>query len=962
MFLLRLLKRLFKLVLWIAIPAGGLVLALFIYTQMIDWNKEAEKLAAEVKRTTGRTLFIEGKVEFDFFPRPTLTVRGVKLDNIPGAVNEAFLKSPVAIITPSPLSILTGGSHIQNLTLQSPVIALEVLADGRKTWDFSEAVSAAPSTVGGAPVAAAPAGQPGPARAVPIDTITLKDATVRAYNRATNYDSAILKTSGQLRAETTAGPFYYDGSIAYDFFNLPLKVTLGKWVDGSVPFSLSLRPGKTDVTLKGSFQRSGASWTVNGTASGVAEPLHLPLGNRLALPEGGADSRIRIAGEITGDNNNVAIKGMTLQSPSIDGVGEMALKLGGPKPNFDANLMLTRMVAAADQLLPEGAATFNPEAAGGEQAAKDPAFRVGDIGFGRYYEVNLLKDIDMQVDVSVADLVFKNESVRNFRINLLTVDGGIELRNASATLPGNASVELKGKLEDDGSATTRPVRFTGQMKVAGSNFLQFLKWLKFELPPIPEGRLGSFALNANAMISRTEFALPAIVARVDNTMITGGSARVSEGAPVQLSLMLENLSLDDYLPKLDTLIEEAGGGVMEQQYKELNASLRKFDFLRAMQTTFGTMDLRINIKNLIYKGETISEAGATLRFGSAQIAFDDLIVRADDFAMKGKMSFDATKLRPSIATELEFEPINTNNIPNIRVLFAGKNSAEPQKMADGNVVDNRWSRELLDLKDFTIFDGTFRLFFRSLTHNSVEFRNLVLSGRLQENYITVDSIRGEMFDGGKLDGKAAVNVTQAPAISLSFAFSNGSLKEALSQMFNMNSVEEGRFSMSGSVSTVGTDMQAMLMQATGSINVVARGIAVNGFNLTSLTEQLVRVLGIKQVREYADSLLSSGTTRYDYATAGIVLSGGVMGLNNAVLTSSKLPPVNVVGNINLAAWKYDLAAEMRLPIAGSVILWSGTAGLDDVVIPVRVTGSMDSPTVAWDKRGIEKYWEKRFYR
>lgn len=951
-------RRLIKLALWIGIPAAGLVLALFLYSQMINWNEKAQELATEIRRITGRTLFIEGSTEFAFFPRPKLTLRKIRLDNIPGAVNESFLTAPAAIITLSPIGFFTGENTAEDITLVAPTIALEILDDGRRTWDFTQSIHAAPAVVEGA--VAAPSSAPDPGRALPVETFTLKEATFRAYNRKTSYDSAILKASGILRAETALGPYAFEGTLIRGNTALPTQFTLGKWRDGNVPYSLNVQPSRSNLDLKGQLTRNGASWQIDGVLNGTVHPSLLPFGNRLEHPDA-----IVVNATLSGSNTLLSMKNMALKSQALEGAGDVVLKMDGATPYLDANLVLDRLVLAADQLLPEGASTFEPVAA---STAADASYRAGDIGLGHFYELDLLKDIGMQVDIGAKNVQFRNESIQNARLNIISGAGGVlELRNASAILPGNTGVELSGKLQEKtGTANPSPsLSFAGQVKVAGASFKNFLTWMKVDLPPLPEGRLGAFALNANAVISEGEFSLPAIVARVDDTLITGGSARVGvAGTPSQLSLAMENLNLDNYLPELDTLIAEKGGEVTEQQYQELNATMRRFDFLRTVQTTFGSFDLRLSAKNLTYKGESIPEAGATIRFGAAQIEFSDLFLRAADFAVKGRIAFDATKLRPGVDADLEFESLDTDDIPEIRVLFAGIDNAKTAQPAEGSpAMSERWSKELLDLRDFTLFDGKFRLFFKTLTHRAVAFKNLSMSGRLQQNYIYLDSIRGELFDSGKIDAKAAINIVQSPSISFSFSLSNGSLSQALREMFGVTAVKEGRFSASGSITTLGQDVRSLLVQAAGTINVVARGLAFEGFNLTGLTEQLSKMIGIKQVRELSDSYLAHGSTRYDYATGAFALGGGAIGLNGLSITSAQLPPMTLQGNVNLGAWSYDVLAETRLPLrSDGSIQWSGQATNDDVVIPLRITGPIENPTTQFDKSNIEKYWEKRFYR
>ena len=314
------------------------------------------------------------------------------------------------------------------------------------------------------------------------------------------------------------------------------------------------------------------------------------------------------------------------------------------------------------------------------------------------------------------------------------------------------------------------------------------------MPPIPQERLNDFAASANLIYSRTQASIPAIVARFDDTSITGGNAEVSSdpNKPSQISLTMDNFNLDEYLPKLDDLIKREGGSAQEAEYAAINATQRKFDFLRVVENNFGATDLQFTVNNLTYRGELVSKASSKIKFGSAKLTFTDLDIISKNVQMRGKIEIDASSLRPSINAEIDVDDFNTADVPGIRVFFANthRNTEKPE---DGVTVSDRWSTNDIDLNELKAYNGKARIFFRSLTHQKILFENMTMNLRLQDNFLYADSIRATMFDGGKFDGKAILNITNLPSLSLSFALSNSALKDALSQLFGITAVTEGRF-------------------------------------------------------------------------------------------------------------------------------------------------------------------------
>lgn len=953
---IRIVMGLLKLVLWISLPVSLGVGGLFVYSQMKDWNQEAQLVATQVQAATGRQLFIKGGVKFQFFPRPVLILNDARLDNIPGAAADALVRVPAMIITPSLLSLLTGDVQAEDITLVSPVVALEILPDGRKSWDLTLRSG---TQVGGDAAA----------QAMLLPQITLKDAVFKGYNQQTKFETRLAKISGVAVPQGAQGALKFSGTITRTHNPVAVVLETGAWTaQGEVPLSLELKSGISSLKLKGALQHIGTAAQYNFALEGQADQALLPFGARLAKQPNAAP--VKFSAQISGTAKTLKVADLQLDGASVAGLGEGVVDLTQPRPAVKVNLLLSRAVLAAKMLLPSGAATLAPTATPA-QAAADPSFRVGDIGFGKYYEVNLLHDVDMVVDLGIKEAQFQKEALSDVRVNVNSMaGGGLELRNLSARLPGETTLEAKGVISDDGSVSDMAARFVGNVRVYGKSLKQFLSWLQVDLPPIPKEKLNAFALSANMVLSKREVSVPALVARFDDTSVTGGSASVSNDPqkPSQIALVMENLNLDLYLPKLGDLIREAGGSAQEAQYEKLNAVQRKFDFLRAMETTFGATDMVFTINNLIYKGEPVTKASSRIRFGSARLELSDIDVISKNVQMRGKISVDASGLRPNIDADLEVEDFNTDDVPGLRVFFVEK-QAPQEPAAEGSApLSERWSKELLDLRDLQAYDGKARVYFRSLTHQKVLFENVSMQLHFKENFLYADSIRATMFDGGKFDGKAVLNIASQPALSLSFALSNASLKEALSQLLGVKAVTEGRFSTSGSISTMGHDIRGMVSRMEGSLNLILRGAKIKGFDFVALTQSLAKILSAKQMRDIADAALrpdgsGPGSMFYDYAAGSLILAGGTIGMNDLQLLSPNFPPLVVSGNVNLGSWTYDMLLKTGLPLgpSGGFSL-RRTVNANDVPVSLRIQNSIDNPTLTWEKNAISRYWEKRFYK
>ena len=118
-------------------PLFFIVLALALLAPVfIDLNDFKPNIARQVEAATGRKLVITGDIDARVFPSPRASVRGIRFANIDGAANAnmATLDSVEVDLALGPL--LSGDIQVRSITLVKPVIAIEVLADGRSSLDI----------------------------------------------------------------------------------------------------------------------------------------------------------------------------------------------------------------------------------------------------------------------------------------------------------------------------------------------------------------------------------------------------------------------------------------------------------------------------------------------------------------------------------------------------------------------------------------------------------------------------------------------------------------------------------------------------------------------------------------------------------------------------------------------------------------------------------------------------------
>ena len=117
------------------ITVGGIV----AFISFADPNDFKEQIAARVKAQTGRTLSLEGPLEWGFWPKLRLKAGPLALSNAPGFAEEPFLAADEIQIAVATLPLLKQQLEMDTVKLHGARLNLAVNEDGITNWaDLSD--------------------------------------------------------------------------------------------------------------------------------------------------------------------------------------------------------------------------------------------------------------------------------------------------------------------------------------------------------------------------------------------------------------------------------------------------------------------------------------------------------------------------------------------------------------------------------------------------------------------------------------------------------------------------------------------------------------------------------------------------------------------------------------------------------------------------------------------------------
>ena len=250
---------------WIILGiAGGLVALLLIGVAIavatVDPNRFVAPIAARVKAETGRTLAVQGPVQFKLSLEPKVVLPGVTFENAPWSKTRDMLRAKRIEAQIALLPLLSRRFDVVQFTLIEPVITLETDASGHGNWELS------PAARGGS--GAAPTGPDAAGAAFAIGNFEIRDGTLTYRNGATGKVTRAAIERMTLHARDMTAPVAVDFRGQVDDVPIALSGDLGapdKWLRQQWPYPVALK-GDVDgkaTKIDAKIARSGTTTSID---------------------------------------------------------------------------------------------------------------------------------------------------------------------------------------------------------------------------------------------------------------------------------------------------------------------------------------------------------------------------------------------------------------------------------------------------------------------------------------------------------------------------------------------------------------------------------------------------------------------------------------------------------------------------------------------------------------------------
>lgn len=629
-----------KVLIGLGVVVGLLLVAVVVAPSFIDWNAYKPEISAQVEKAVGRKLSIDGDIDLSLLPSPALAVSGVRLANIGGAQDPDMVRLEELRVKVGLGELLSGRIAVESVTLRRPVIALEVLPDGRASWDFLPAAEA------GSPAEAAPA--PAPAGEGSVDfalqSLRIEDGTI-IFRDVSGGQQRVEAVEAEVSAGSLAGPFRIEGRARARGLPVTMDVAIGEaGRSGTIPIDLALGLDGTAarMTFAGSATALAPDALLNGrlavegeNAAAVLAAVAGGSGPAALAQPFGLDAEVSASADVVGLNNLSLRLGNLHASGAVNAaLGELAVvDVALSATNLDLDALLSQ--PAASGAVPQASAE-----SGAGQKAEDAPGAAGPAAFV------LPRGIQVVADLNAEIVRYRGGVIRDAAFVASLADGVLSISKAGGELPGGTPLAFSGNLT---SVQEKP-QFDGAVTARSADLRGLLAWAGVDVGQVPPDRLRQMQLDGKLSASPAAVELADTTLVVDTTTFRAGAVIPLQQRPAfGLRLTADAVNLDAYLPRTAAAASApaaagrpAGSAQPAAPSQSPFAGLSSFD---------ANMD--VTVETLTFQGERIRKLHADLQLAGGQITVRDLSV-ADLAGLSGKVNGSVKPLGTEPSVSLDF--------------------------------------------------------------------------------------------------------------------------------------------------------------------------------------------------------------------------------------------------------------------------------------------------------------------
>ena len=441
----------------ISIVVGLIAFVLIIVVvapSFVNWNNYKSDITDQVRQLTGRELIIAGDISVKVLPAPRLVAENVSLSSLDGAAHPDLVSLRSVEVQVALAPLITGQIRVQTVRLVEPRIYLEVLADGRSTWEIVP-----PSTnTEERDQQTAEGAEPTPvdnnsAPAIVIDAFEIVNGHISYEDPASDVSETVESINMQIAAASlTSGPYNLEGNLLARDLRLNIDADIGTIVEGRtfpVDASFGIGGDSAKIRMNGTVIGLDVAPRFTGNLAVTAEDI-AALADAFApgmdLPPP-LSQRFSLSGNIDASSTDLTFTEFDIDIGGSTGKGSVTGQFGDT-PRIASEITIDKI--AVDPWLETNTSQPVATAAGGaaseteaitpadgpEQASESDAASAFTLPTG----------IDVTADIRIGEVSMRGDAVKNVALSAQLAKGEVTLSQFTLQGPGKLDIAAFGFL------------------------------------------------------------------------------------------------------------------------------------------------------------------------------------------------------------------------------------------------------------------------------------------------------------------------------------------------------------------------------------------------------------------------------------------------------------------------------------------------------------------------------------
>jgi|GEM_PF-1454152 len=497
-----------------------LIMACLVIPSFVDWSQYKDQIKTQIEQATGYDLMLGGSLRAAFLPYPHATVENVSINSGTSEGSYAFNATvDQASVSLAILPLLSGQIAVSDVKLVNAVVDVQqrsIGATSEKTTD----VKTMQNSQGQAPK-------------VRINSLNLKEAKI-TYTGLNAAPMVIKIPSLNLRADSLTGPFYFDGSLIYQTYNLSLKGETGAYSNTEAfPVKIAVHENANNlysIDFSGMADLSD-NFGVQGEAKVKTKSIAATIAQINQSPKGMGDQPLTLQGFVTATQKSVKIDNGIVELGRAK--GQLNLDMTGVEKNAAKNIMAQVGFSSPvnlDHLLLTGTATKTKGEGFTSEQKSAYAFLPDTI--------EIPSQMTADISITAPEMTLKGQMIKDTALRVVLKDDVVTAAIAVHGLPGGGSVDLDMAIKSESSSrndTTGAVLVNPSLHFSGKLDVKSLKavgvdWL---------GIVPADMMNKEGMVQAVSGSVKGLMKGSDATLASS-ALKLDDLLPLDVSLTYKN--------------------------------------------------------------------------------------------------------------------------------------------------------------------------------------------------------------------------------------------------------------------------------------------------------------------------------------------------------------------------------------------------------------------------------------